>query len=61
MTCGSHTCCENYRGRCFGDGCDRNPLWKPYEQEDEDEGEKNQDGPEYGELRIRANRPDRMG
>ena len=42
--CWHHTCCENYRGQCYGGGCNLNP--KPFGEPDWDDRDDEEDGEE---------------
>ena len=47
--CWHHTCCENYRGQCYGGGCNLNP--KPFGEPDWDDRDDEEDGEEEEEFR----------
>ena len=34
--CNHYSCCENYHGECYGEGCRLNPMPEPSEPDTED-------------------------
>lgn len=41
--CNHYSCCENYHGECYGEGCKLNPMPAPTELDTEDGDDEKED------------------